>query len=80
MDNKSLSFELEQMITEDSIDQNYKFLTRENPQISTELSPDKINSTIVGRNTDQENAITNESLPFIANQDNPVTKSKSYYL
>ena len=65
MDNKSLTLELEQMITKGLIDQNYKILIRENRQVNTELSPDKISFTIAGRNTDQENAITNESLPFI---------------
>ena len=75
MDNKSLTFELEQMITKILIDQNYKIMIRENSQINTEPSPDKISFTIVGRNTDQENAITNERLPFIVSQD--VTKSKS---
>ena len=49
----------------------------ENRQINTEPSPDKISFTIVSRNTDQENAITNESLPFIVSQDTPVIKSKS---
>ena len=32
MDNKSLTFELEQMITKGLIDQNYKILIRENQQ------------------------------------------------
>ena len=77
MDNKSLTFELEQMIAKGLIDQNYKILIKENPQIYTEPSPDKISFTIVGRNTGQENVITNESLPFIVSQDTPVTKSKS---
>ena len=77
IDNKSLTLELEQMITKGLIDQNYKILIRENRQINTEPSPNKISFTIVGRNTDQENAITNESLPFIVSQDTPVIKSKS---
>ena len=77
MDNKSLTFELEQMVTKGLIDQNYKILIRGNLQINTEPSPDKVSFTIVGRNTDQENAITNESVPFIVSQDTLVTKSKS---
>ena len=77
MDNKSLTFELEQMIAKGLTDQNFKILIKENPQIYTEPSPDKISFTIVGRNTGQENVITNESLPFIVSQDTPVTKSKS---
>ena len=77
MDNKSLAFELEQMITKDLIDQNYKILIRENPQINTEPSHDKISFTIVGRNTDKKNEITNKSLPLIVSQDTPVTKSRS---
>ena len=77
IDNKSLTLELEQMITKGLIDQNYKILIRENRQINTEPSPNKISFTIVGRNTDQETAITNESLPFIVSQDTPVIKSKS---
>ena len=77
MDNKSLTFDLEQMITNSLIDQNYKIAISENPQINTEPSPDKISFTSVGRNTDQEIAITNESLPLIVSRDTPVTKSKS---
>ena len=77
MDNKPLTFELEQMITKGLIEQNYKILIRKSPQINTQPYPDKISFTIVGRNTDQENTITNESLPFIVSQDTPVTKSKS---
>ena len=77
MDNKSLTLELEQMKTKGLIDQNYKILIRENRQINREPFPDKISFTIAGRNTDQENAITNESLPFIVSQDTPVIKSKS---
>ena len=76
MDNKSLIFELEQMIIKGLIDQNYKILIRESQQTNTEPSPGKISFTIVGRNTDQENEITNESLPFIVSQDTIVTKSK----
>ena len=56
MDNESLTFELEL---------NYKVLISENLQINTEPSHDKISFTSVGRNTDQELAITNESLPLI---------------
>ena len=41
MDNKSLTFDLEQMITNSLIDQNYKIAISENPQINTEPSPDK---------------------------------------
>ena len=77
MDNKSLTFELEQMITKGLIDQNYKILIRENQQINTEPSPDKISFTCEGSNTDQEVAITNESLPLTVSQDTPVTKTKS---
>ena len=77
MDNKSLEFELEQMITKGLIDQNYKILIRENQQINTEPSPDKISFTCEVSNTDQEVAITNESLPLIVSQDTPVTKTKS---
>ena len=77
MDNKSFTLELEQMITKGLIDQNYKILIMENRQKNTEPSPDKISFTIADRNTDQENAITNESLPFIVSQDTPVIKSKS---
>ena len=76
MDNKSLTLD-EQMISKGLIDQNYKILIRENRQINTEAFPDKISFTIADRNTDQENAITNESLPFIVSQDTPVIKSKS---
>ena len=61
------------MITKDLIDQNYKILIRKSPQINTEPSPDKISFTIVGKNTDPENAITNERLSFIVSQDGPVT-------
>ena len=53
MDNKSLTFELEQMITKGLIGHNYKILIRENPQINTEPFPDKISFTSEGRNTDQ---------------------------
>ena len=77
MDNKSLTFELEQMITKGLIDQNYKILIRENQQINTEPSPDKISFTCEGSNTDQEVAISNESLPLTVSQDTPVTKTKS---
>ena len=52
MDNKFLTFELEQMITKGLIDQNYQILIRENPQINIESSPDKISFTTVGRETD----------------------------
>ena len=65
------------MITKDLIDQNYKILIRENQQINTEPSPDKISFTCEGSNTDQEVAITNESLPLTVSQDTPVTKTKS---
>ena len=77
MDNKSLTFELEQMITKGLIDQNYKILIKENQQINTEPSPDKISFTCEGSNTDQEVAIINESLPLIVSQDTPVLKTKS---
>ena len=77
MDNKSFTLELEKMITKGLIVQNCKILIRENQQINTEPSPNKISFTIAGRNTDQENAITNENLPFIVSQDTPVIKSKS---
>ena len=77
MDNKSVTFELEQMITKGLIDQNYKILIRENQQINTEPSPDKISFTCEGSNTEQEVAITNESLPLIVSQDTRVTKTKS---
>ena len=40
-------------------------MIRKNPQMNTEPSPDKISFTSEGRNTDQEVAITNESLPLI---------------
>ena len=76
-DNKSLTFEFEQMITKGLIDQNYKILIRENQQINTELSPDKISFTCEGSNADQEVAIANESLPLAVGQDTPVTKTKS---
>ena len=79
MDNKCLTFELEQMITKGLIDQNYKILVRENPQINIEPPPDKISFTTVGRNTDQENKITNESLLFIVSQGTPVSKCKSSF-
>ena len=65
------------MIIKGLIDQNYKILIRLSQQINTEPSPDKFSFTIVGRNTDQQNKIANESLPFIVSQDTPVTKSKS---
>ena len=77
MDNKSLTFEIEQTIIKVLIDQNYKILIRESQQINTELSTDRISFTIVGRNTDQENEITNENLTFTVSQDTPVTESKS---
>ena len=76
-DNKSLTFELEQMIIKGLIDQTYKILIRESQQINIEPFQGKIIFTIVGSNTDQENEITNESLLFIVSQDTPVTKSKS---
>ena len=53
------------MITKGLIDQNYKIFIREYQQINTGASPDKISFTCEGRNTDQEVAITNESLPLI---------------
>ena len=77
MDNKSLTFELEPMITKGLIDQNYKILIRKNQQTNTEPSPDKFDFTCEGRNTDQEVAINNESLPLIVRQDTHVTKTKS---
>ena len=77
MDNKYLTFELEQMITEDLIDPNYRILIRGNQQINTEPSPDKISFTCEGRNTNQEVAITNQSLLLIVSQDTPVTKTTS---
>ena len=64
MDNKSLTFELEQMITKGLMDHSYKILIRENQQIDTEPSPDKISLTCEGSNTDQEVEITNESFNF----------------
>ena len=79
MDNKSLTFELEQMskLSKGLIDQNYKILIRESQRINIKPSPDKISFTIVGGKTDQENEIANESFPFIVSQDTPVTKSTS---
>ena len=77
MDKKSLTFELEQMITKGVIDQNYQILITENQQINTEPPPDKISFTCEGSNTDQKVAITNESLPLTVSQDTPVTKTKS---
>ena len=68
MDNKSFTFELEQMVTEGLTDQNYKILVIENPQINTEPSPDKISFKCEGRNTDQEVASINENLPLIISQ------------
>ena len=49
MDNKSLTFELQQMIIKGLIDQNYQIFIKESKQINTEPSPDKISFTIVGR-------------------------------
>ena len=46
MDNKSLTLELEQMITKGLIDQNYKILIRENRQINTESSQIKLVSQL----------------------------------
>lgn len=78
MDNKSLTFQFEQMITESLIDQNYEILITGSPQqIKTELSLEKTSFKAADKNRDQENAITNKSLPFIGSQDNHVTKSKS---
>ena len=77
MDNKSLKFELEQKITKGLFDQNYRILIRENQQINTKPSPDKISFICEGSNTDQEVAITKESLPLIGSQNTPVTKTKS---
>ena len=79
MDNKSLTFELEQMskLRKGLIDQNYKILIRESQRINTKPSPDKISFTIVGGKTDQENEIANKGFPFIVSQDTPVTKSTS---
>ena len=37
------------MITKGLIDQNYKILVRESPQINIEQSTDKISDTIVGK-------------------------------
>ena len=71
MDNKSLTFELEQMINKGLIDQNYKILIRENQQINTEPSPNKISFT------DQEVAFANKSLPLIVSKDTTVTKTNS---
>ena len=65
------------MIIKGLIDQSYRILIRESQQVNTEPFPDKISFTIVSRNTDQENEITNERLPFIVSQDTPPTKSKS---
>ena len=65
------------MISKDLMDQNYKILIRENQQINTEPYPDKISFTCEGSNTDQEVAISNESLPLTVSQDTPVTKTKS---
>ena len=65
MNNKSLTLELEQMIAKGLIDQNYKILIRENGQINTEPSLDKISFTIVGRKTYQENAITKAYLSLL---------------
>ena len=45
MDNKSLTSELEQMITKGLIDHNYKILIREYQQKNTEPSPHKISFT-----------------------------------
>ena len=36
IDNKFLTFEVEQMMTKGLIDQNYKILIRENPHMNTE--------------------------------------------
>ena len=50
MYNKSVTFELEQMIIKGLIDQNYEILTRVSQKINTEPFPDKISFTIVVRN------------------------------
>ena len=52
-------------MTKGLIDHNYKILIRENPQISTEPFPDKTSFTSEGRKTDQEVAITTQSLSLI---------------
>ena len=78
MDDKSLTFQFEQMITESLIYQNYEILITGSPQqIQTGLSLEKTSFKAADKNRDQENAITNKSLPFIGSQDNHVTKSKS---
>ena len=78
MDDKSLTFQFEQMITESLIYQNYEILITGSPQqIKTGLSLEKTSFKAADKNRDQENAITNKSLPFIGSQDNHVTKSKS---
>ena len=46
MDNKCLTFELQQMITKGLIDQNYKILVRENPQINLNHSQIKLVSQL----------------------------------
>ena len=77
MDNKSLIFEIEQIITKGLIDQSCKILIRENQQINTEPYPDKISFTCEGSNKDQEVVIINESLPLIVSQYTPVTETIS---
>ena len=54
MNNKSFIFELEQMITKGLIDQKYKILVTEGPQINRNPSQNKISFAIVGRNTNKK--------------------------
>ena len=63
------------MITKGLIDQ--KMLISENQQINTEPSSDKISFTCEGSKTNQEVAITNESLLLTVSQDIFMTKTKS---
>ena len=53
-------------------------MIRENPQINKEQPSNKVSFTCEGRNTDEEVAITYESLSLIVSEDIPPDKNQIY--
>ena len=76
LDNETLKLELDQMIIEGLIDQNYKILDRNRLHLDNVPSPDKVNFTVPNENGDNIEINLQEDLQYINPQEIPLTKSQ----
>ena len=74
--NETLKLELDQMIINGLIDENYKILDRDRLHLDKVLSPDKVNFTVPNENGDNIEINLQEDLQFSNPQETPLTKSQ----